>query len=298
MSNAPRTRLGLLILVLAALACQPTPTDEVRLQGAQTAGEPDLVAAITAERDSMFNEVAENARLMNEIQMELSRIEGLEEVDPSMLESPLDAPRANLLHKLRQVTTRLQASEQRLAANQRRLRAASTESEELKTRVAQLEQNAADFQALIESQKTALAGLTAQLDTLRTTNVALRDTIAAATEVANTVYYVVGTEEELLARGLIEKQGGSRVLFIFGKRGETLVPGTNLDPTAFQAINKLEVTEIPLPNPEQEYRIATRQNVQYLISPLDEGGNIKGRLQIGSPQEFWLPSKFLILVET
>lgn len=280
-------------LALVALAgCGPS--EEVQQQ-------LDQLAVITAEKDSLFNEVVENARLMNEINTELDKIEGLEQeaaAATASAESPVHASREALLAKTREVTERLQASEQRLASSQRRLRALGEESEQLKTRVAELEKNVADFQEVIESQKTTIAQLTEQVEMLETQNLALQDTITTLAEKENTVFYVVGTRRELIERGIIEEEGGARFLFIFGRRGETLVPAHDLDPTLFTRIDKRQVTEIPLPDTTAAYRIASHQNVEYLMTPPDDRGRIQGdTLRIADSEQFWMPSKFLILVK-
>jgi hypothetical protein len=157
-------------------------------------------------------------------------------------------------------------------------------------------------------------------------------------------------------------------LFIFGKRGETLVPARDLDTTQFTQIDIRQVTEIPLPDSSAEYLIASRQNLDGLASgdgdmpqtvsqamddsafrgdsayqsdsayqrdslmyrpdsaqvtpPVQdqaqqqpeqengddaekseaekqkEKGRVRGTLRIAEPQEFWKPSKFLIIVRT
>jgi hypothetical protein len=109
----------------------------------------------------------------------------------------------------------------------------------------------------------------------------------------NTAYYIVGTKDELLERGIIVKEGGARVLFIFGKAGETLQPARDLDPGQFTPINLTEVREITLPDSTAEYLIASRQDLAYLEVPPVEGEKprVRGSVRIGAPEQFWLPSR-------
>ena len=260
--------------------------------------------SLTAQRDSLFSEVAQNARLMNELNTELNKVQGLSAQDSASAESPIAASRANLLGKVRQITTRLAESEKRLAANRRQLRRIGGQADSLKDRVAALESQASDFQAMIESQKTTVASLTQRVQELETINVALRDTmtnmqdtIATLASRENTAYYVVGTEKELLDRGVIQKEGGHRVLFIFGKAGQTIVPARQLDTAAFTPINLREMTEIPLPDSTAQYKIASRQDLTYLATPVEGRNEVRGTaLKIDNPDEFWRLSKFLIVV--
>jgi hypothetical protein len=186
----------------------------------------------------------------------------------------------------------------------------------------------ADFEAVLESQRTTVAALTDRVSALETENLALRDTITTMETEENTAYYVVGTKQELIERGIITKEGGSRVLFIFGKRGETLVPARDIDTSQFTPIDIRQVTEIPLPDSTAEYLIASRQNLDalqpaaeampaeapaYQESPQNDPrepkpvtepdkqtarGRVKGTIRIAEPEQFWLPSRFLIVVRT
>jgi hypothetical protein len=301
---------------------------------AQTDVAPDTLGA---QRDSLFSDVADNARLITQITEELNKVEGLSEPDSTTLESPASADRERLLHKVRQVTARLAESEQRLAQNRRQIRAASRRNDSLTSRVTEYEKMIADFEAMLESQRTTVASLTERVTALETENLALRDTITTMETEENTAYYVVGTKDELLERGIITKEGGSRVLFIFGKRGETLTPARQLDPSQFTAIDIRQVREIPLPDSSAEYLIASRQNLNFLATSATYGmnygpaetpayqetpspavqeptaqtdqdqaelekkkakGRVRGAVRITDAEQFWLPSKFLILVRT
>jgi hypothetical protein len=115
----------------------------------------------------------------------------------------------------------------------------------------------------------------------------------------NTVYYIVGTKDDLTQHGIVDETGGSRFLFIFWKSGKSLQPARSLDPSAFTAIDKRQVTSIPLPDSTKTYRIASRQDVSALATPPDADGKIHGSsLQIAAPAKFWAASKYLIIVES
>jgi hypothetical protein len=299
MRNMPRLAAFLALAVPLVTVAGCGPNKKVQAQLSQ-------LDSLTAQRDSLFSEVAQNARLMNELNTELNKVEGLSAQDSANAESPIAASRANLLGKVRQITARLTDSEKRLAANRRQLRRVGGQADSLKDRVAKLESQASDFQAMIESQKATVASLTQRVQELEAMNVALRDTmtnmqdtITSLASRENTAYYVVGTEKELLDRGLIQKEGGHRVLFIFGKAGQTIVPARQLDTAAFTPINLREITEIPLPDSTAHYKIASRQDLTYLATPVEGDNKVQGTaLKIENPDEFWRPSKFLIVVRS
>ena len=52
-----------------------------------------------------------------------------------------------------------------------------------------------------------------------------------------------------------------------------------------------------MPDSTAEYKIASRQNVDMLASPPTDG-KLKGSIQITAPDQFWMPSKFLIVVRS
>ena len=72
---------------------------------------------------------------------------------------------------------------------------------------------------------------------------------------------------------------------------------SQLDIPGTRSSDKREVTEIPLPAPDKAYRITSRQDLEGLAAPPDDGGHISGSVKIANPDRFWSGSKFLILVQ-
>jgi hypothetical protein len=291
-------RIGTAALAALVLgACNRGPSPEVQAQLAQ-------LQTVSAEKDSLLSQVAENARLMSEISAQLVTVADRERLGKvgGAAESPIAATRDSLRVMVGDVTTRIAQAEERLKESQRRIRGLTRASDSAR---AQFEATLTDLQATLENQKTTIGVLTARVEALQTENVqlatekaALADTVEQLVDAQNTVYYVVGTKQELLERGVVNEVGGSRVLFIFGKRGKTLVPAPNLDPADFTAVDLRTTTEIALPDSAQAYKIASRQNVDFLAAPPDKDGKVRGTLRITSPWEFWMPSKFLIVVRS
>jgi hypothetical protein len=107
------------------------------------------------------------------------------------------------------------------------------------------------------------------------------------------VYYAVGTKDELIKRGIVTKEGSK--FLVFG--GTRLEPARNLDPSAFTALDKTQQTSISLPRSDKKYKIVSRQSPSYLSSPVTKDGKVSGAVEISQPEEFWSPSKYLILVQ-
>lgn len=280
------TGAGLVALAVGTAACQRGPTPEQ--------------LAIMAQKDSLIEEVAEQSRALSDISAELAKVQVEGKQLEIKSESPRTAMRDSIFARIDYVTGRLTTAERQLRDSRRRISGLTKLSDSLK---ATLETTISNYESTIASQKTTLEDLneqvmrlSAETSTLTIANTALSDTVRTLGQENNTVYYVVGTKDELMQRGIIQEEGGSRVLFLFGKAGKTLVPARDLSPSLFTPIDKHQVTEIPLPE-EAEYRVASRQNVDALATPPDKDGHIKGSvLRIAEPDKFWVGSKFLIIV--
>jgi hypothetical protein len=273
---------------LVAAACGPSPEVRARLAQADT---------ISAQKDSLLQEVALQTRLLSDVAASIAAVQ-VKNLSVTG-ESPEAARRDSIVQTVRYAVARLDSTERRLRQSQARIRGLTHLSDSLR---ATLESTVTTLQGMIETQKVTIAAMTAQIDTLNlqnagltSENTALKDTVTAE----NTVFYVVGTKEQLKERGLVVEEGGSRVLFVLWRTGETLTPARELDATKFTAIDRRQTREIPLPYPDGRYRIVSRQDLQYLETPRDERGKITGTgsLRIGSPSEFWKGSRFLIIVQ-
>jgi hypothetical protein len=274
-------------LLVAANACGTSAETERKLA--------DLEQA-SAQRDSLLQEVAVSARLLNDVSAALSKVQVRGRQIRTSSETPLLAQRDSMMQKLRYVVARVSETENRLNESQQRIKNLSSLSDSLR---ATLDSTATNLGAIIESQRATVASLTEQVTRLETENVALRDTVANVTERENTVYYIIGTKDDLKQKGVIVEEGGSRVLFVLWRTGSTLAPAREIDPSMFTPINKRQVTEIRLPDAASEYRIASRQDLEYLATPRNDQGKVTGTssLQISSPEQFWRNSKFLIIVQ-
>jgi hypothetical protein len=285
-------------LALALAACSRGP-------GADVQAQLDQLVAVSAEKDSLLAQVSENARLMSEIGAQLVSVADREKLAKAAeaSESPIAASRDSLRIMVGDVTQRIALGEERLRESQRRIRTLTRVSDSAR---AQFESTLTSLTETLENQKTTIVTLTARVEALESENVvlasekaALADTVEHLVVATNTAYYVIGTKDELIERGIVTEEGGSRVLFIFGKAGKTIVPARQLDPADFTPIDIRSVTEITLPDSTDEYRIASRQDVAALADSLEDGKIRRASaLRIMAPDQFWMPSKFLILVRS
>ena len=275
------------IALIVALSCKQGPSPE-------TQARIDSLSQASAQKDRLVEEIAENTRFVSEISAELAKAA----VPPKKLkvssESPLRASRDTLIQKIRYITARVREIEPKLQESERRISELTSISDSLRNALAATMQN---LQGVIDSQKEQIAALTEQVETLTAENVALKDTIENMSTEANTVYYVVGTKDELEQKGIVKEEGGARFLFVLWKSGKTLVPARSLDPSVFTPVDRRHFSQLPLPATDKEYRIVSRQDVGALETPPSGDGTITGRVKIADSARFWANSKYLIIVE-
>jgi hypothetical protein len=155
------------------------------------------------------------------------------------------------------------------------------------------------MQAIIDEQGTRIVALTSKVDTVTLDNVrlageraALSDTVGRLVTEKNKVYYVAGTRDELIKKGVLVEEGSRKVLGLFGSR--PVAPARKLDPALFTSLDRLRDRNIKLP--EGEYKVVTRQDLSFTTPVERKEDRVAGALQIDAPEQFWEPSKFLVLV--
>jgi len=307
MSSFVRRTGSLLVLSLAAVACEGGKGAVARIPGDSTAFYREQVQQLTtisSQKDSLMTELSETTKLITDVSAELATIKTPSKTTPVVAgEGVKTDARADVLIKVKALTARIRVTESRLAAARRRVDSLSTNSDSLRSALTAYSNTITELQSVVESQKTTIqtlneqiASLTGQVATLTTEKQVLTDTVGSLTVRENEVYYVVGTKKELQSRGVIAMEGGNRVL-VGIRTGEQPVPARVLDKQQFTKADLRTLTEIAMPNPAKEYQIVSRHDPAYAEAPVMNKGRFKGSLRITSPRQFWAASKFLIIIE-
>jgi hypothetical protein len=279
---------------LVAAACGPTPEEQAQLAE---------LPIVTAEKARLQGEVERLTAEISQIQTELSSLTMIQ-ASASQEATPPSTPAT-----VSQLVAHVGEVEDQLTAAQRRLRSVNATSAQQVERIASLEASIEEERATLEGQRQRVASLEASIASLEAevgrqgeVNAQLEQTVETMVDDANEVWYVVGTKDELIDRGIIQEEGGSRVLFIFGKRGQTLVPSRTMDPTMFTAADQRTLSQIVLPvteGDEAKWTVVTSQDLGAVGSPLDERGRVLGdALSITDPQRFWANGRYLIVVRS
>ncbi len=263
---------------------------------------------INQQKDSLVADVLAASQMVTEINADLARVQGLGVSPVASGERPVTGraeERAVLLGKIRELISRLEAADVQIDEQRKRVNALSGERRQLLAQldafqrtIEELRAAAVEQESVMAQQREQIQVLTSRVDTLTTqteelavAREALTDTLTQVTDEANTVYYAVGTEDELIERGILVKEGSK--FLVFGSK--TLQPARELRPELFQKLDKRTDLVLTVPEPTKEYKIVTRQSVSYLASTVTNDGKVKGDLQVSSPA-FWDGGKFLILV--
>lgn len=268
------------------------------------------VDSLSAVRGELMQELTSSTEFVTAINRELSKARALSaKTAGNSLETTEEATATNeqrkaIVGRIAHLVARLDSVQNRLASTRARVAQLTKADSQLVARVAEYEKSIAElqestareraeFQNVINEKTTEIATLASRIDTLTTVRTALVDTVHQLTNEKNTAYYVVGTKEELIKKGVLQEEGGKRFVVLGGRH---VVPARELDPSNFSKIDRLNDRNIPLP--EGEYQILTRQNVSFAKAQAEKKGKIAGGLTIEQPERFWETSRFLIIVRS
>lgn len=258
--------------------------------------------SVNAAHDGLLAESMAVMEFVGELNNELARAGRLRiELSPGVAaESKLAEAkheRQALTTRIRDIIAQLDAAERDLERAQERVRQLTGRESALSARIASLTLRLDSLRRSAIAEQRALAAritdLERSLAALAEDTTRLSARLARLSDSVNTVYYVAATEEELLERGVIVREGGRRYIFA-GPR--PLHPARQLPPAAFTSLDMAKSRTISLP--PGHYRIVSRHSIDLVEPEVLADGAVAGVLRVRSPETFWAGSKYLILVRT
>lgn len=296
MTHLTRTIAATLALAsLAACKDKETVARADSLQGALNE-QQQLSNQLNAQKDSLTRVVLDADAFLGQMDSAISTVRGLPRTKRAASDPLADqvAARKEMMTRVSALVSRAKETARQLAELQRKQ--ADTEQQNVTLQAqaeAQIKKIEGDAQLItdlgttIERQRTQIVALEARLDSLGTQVQQLGTRHFRA-------YYVIGTEQELMEKGVIVKEGGANLLI--ARPGRTLQPARVLDPAAFVAVDQREVKEIQVPDSTRRYKLVSRQSLDAAEVGNRKGTEFTGNLRITNPDEFWAASRFLILV--
>jgi DNA repair exonuclease SbcCD ATPase subunit len=293
-----------LILTLAPLAFTACSQKEAaRADSAETAlsRQLELSRQLAAQKDSLTSVVLEADKFIASVDSQISKVKGLPADKRKAGEDPLQAQlsaRQAMLDRVEALVKRTRETANQLAESRRREQNLRGQNAKYKEELENDQRMITELNAAVERQTVTIANLQTRVDSLSGENVRLGTELATATTTLNRAYYVIGSEKELLEKGLIVREGGANLLI--KKVGRTLVPARSFDRAAFTEIDQRQLAEISVPDTTKLYRVVSRQSLDAAEVAARDAKNptrFRGNLRIANAEQFWAPSMYLIIVK-
>lgn len=278
-------KLNLLILLIATTLFFSCNNDELenRIDDLQQ----DSLNAIN-ELNGKEEEILTYISSLNEIQENLVEIKEREklmttrfdkgnEITPNMKEQILED--INLINGL------LQENKDKMAALSSRLKKSNLKIAELEKMIEMLAVQVQEKDAQIADLQTKLAQANEQIKVLfEEYNLRLEE-LGEQEDLLNTAYYCFGTSKELLANGVITKEGG------FIGIGKTQKLADEFNKKYFTQVDITATNEINLAATKAKV-VTNHPSSSYEI----RGEKTADRIIIKDPEAFWSASKYLVVI--
>jgi chromosome segregation ATPase len=216
--RSPLSSIGLVVLVGFAVGCT-SPRERARADSAQAlvVQQGQLVQRLTAQRDSVSRVLGDADVFIGKIDSSISRVKGISARPRAARgsEGPLEEQvrqRKDMLRRVDALVQRARETAREVAALKDREKRLLAENGQLKDslsataqRLMADAQQIAELTGTIEQQAQTIAAMQARLDDFD-------KQLASERTAASRAYYVIGTEDELLKKGVIVKEGGTNLL--------------------------------------------------------------------------------------
>ena len=289
---------ALLTVLALASACKMSHED-VRADSVRTAEQLQLTNRLAAQKDSLMSVVLDADKFISQIDSQITKVRDLpvpkrKKNSESPIQDQLQA-RRDLLLRVDALVKRAQGTARDLAASKGHVKQLAGDSTRLQQASDNDQRMIAELNETIQRQTTRLNAMQVHVDSLAGANARLGTELALLQTTHNKVFYVIGREDELLKKGLVVREGGANLLV--AHPGRTLQPARTLDTGLFTAIDQRSVREIAVPDSTRSYAIVSRQSLDEVDVSERDRAKFRGNLKIKDTDRFWLPSKYLIIVE-
>lgn len=286
--------LGVLVALVTLLAGCQSKKERARADSLQaiTDRQLTLTTALSSQKDSLMRAIFESDSLLTRIDSQIRTVKGLpaKKRVKRNYESPLEEQlmrRKELSDRVEALVERARVTAKELADSRKREQELRGKNDTLQLRIEDDQKIIAELGNKVQEQAATIVALELRVDSLVTETKVMGERYYRA-------YYVVGTEDELIEKGIVEREGGANLLF--ARIGRTLTPARGLDPELFTVIDRRDVLEIPLPDSTRRYKVVSRQNLDAAEVAERDEAEFRGHLRIPDSERFWGGSRFLILV--
>lgn len=280
--------LGLLALLVLAGCADKEKIAQLQEQNTQLATDYDQLRQESSAKDEFIRDYTSTINQVYENLEKIREREGYIVSFSQDLETKGDvAVKEKILSNISSIDAYLQKSKKNLRDLQGKLKASQLKTAELEKMVESLNQT-------VQQKEQHIAELRQQVEQLNIKVAQVEEQLLQKEEMLevqgqrlNTVFYVIGTEDELEEKGIVEKTGG------FLGIGKTTRLADNLQAENFTRANAASVGSIPIyrridkvnilsPHPAESYHLLERKGDETL-------------LEIVKPDEFWKMKHLVIL---
>lgn len=295
------TRIASLAIVAAAglAACGPSKehahADSVAAAAASE--QTRLATQLAAQKDSLTRVVLQADEFIMHIDSSISKVKGLPKGRKSATLDPLAQQIQNrkaVMARVDALVARAQQTASQLARANKQLASANKDNVALRAQLASDSTMIADLNSTIQRQTAMMSTMATRIDSLTGETVRLGATIADLESQKAKAYYVIGSEDELLKRGVIVREGGANLLI--AHPGRTLQISRTADPNEFTPVDQRATNVITMPDSTSRYKVVSRQSLDYASVSDRDKNSFRGNLKIAEPARFWGPSRFLVIV--
>ena len=286
------------IVSIMLVACNGKETARADSAQAALAQQLELSRQLAAQKDSLTSVVLEADNFISSIDSQIVKVKGLPANKRKSGQDPLQAQlaaRQEMLDKVNALVERTRATANQLAESRKREQRLRGENEKYRAELESDQKMIADLNSAIERQTLTIATLQSSVDSLAGENQRLGTELQTVASQHHRAYYVIGREQDLLAKGLVVREGGANLLV--ARIGRTLQPARTLDRTQFTEIDQRQLAEIAMPDTSKRYRIVSRQSLDDAEVVDRERTSFRGHLKITNSDRFWAPSRYLIIVQ-
>ena len=286
-----KTTLLFLLPVLALLWGCNNRADELEHQNTQLQSTNQQLTQDIATRDEYVDKVTDE---INDIYTKIEDVKAKEQSilkETTTLESEKkltkEEVRARLIDRLDVIRETLHNNFQRLAELQSKLSASSRKFAGLTKMVDNLKKTVEERDQSIAELTQRVNGMQQDL-TVKSQMITQKDSVIDTQyKEITTVYYIMGTRDELEKKGIIKKEGG----FPFGIFGSTTTLANGFDDKEFKPLNKTMPNTIEVPGKIDEI-VPKRSAMSYTKT---EVNNDQSMLTIAEPDHFW-QDKYLVII--
>ena len=252
-----------------------------------------LMGQLSAQKDSLTKVILDADDFISKVDSKISSVKGIggSKKKGKELESPIQQQ----LQNRKEMLARVDALVKRAKETADQLAAARQRESELKEENVMLQGENDSLHTVVDENQKMIAQFSETIERQAQTITNLETELKTVGARLYTAYYIIGKEKELLAKGVVVREGGANLLI---KRfGRTLQQARKLDPNLFTQIDQRETQVIVVPDSTKRYRLVSRQNLDHADVQERDGTTFTGNLKITDINGFWGPTRYLILQE-